>query len=62
MKIIPDTSVIIDGRVTELVDSGELNGCEIIIHEAVLGELEYQANRGQETGMSGLEEAKKLRN
>ncbi|MFW6304661.1 MAG: PIN domain-containing protein, partial [Candidatus Saliniplasma sp.] len=61
MKIIPDTSVIIDGRVTELVDSGELNGCEIIIHEAVLGELEYQANRGQETGMSGLEEAKKLR-
>lgn len=61
MKVIPDTSVLIDGRVTELVESGEFKDYEIIIHEAVLGELEYQANRGQETGMSGLEEAKKLR-
>jgi len=62
MKVIPDTSVLIDGRVTELVERGEFKDCEIVIHEAVLGELEYQANRGQETGMSGLEEAKNLRN
>ncbi len=61
MKIIPDTSVIIDGRVTELVEGEEFQGSIVVIHEAVLGELEYQANRGQETGMSGLDEAKRLR-
>ncbi len=60
MKVVPDTSVIVDGRVTELLEEGELKDVEIFIHEAVMGELEYQANRGQEIGMSGLEEVKSL--
>ncbi len=61
MKIVPDTSVIIDGRVTSKVEEGELQGAEIIIPEAVVSELEAQANKGQETGMSGLEEVQSLR-
>ncbi len=61
MKIIPDTSVIIDGRVTERIRAGEYLESEIIIAEAVLGELEAQANKGQEIGMSGLEEIRELK-
>lgn len=59
--IVPDTSVIIDGRVTTSVESGRFDGAEIIIPEAALSELEAQANQGQETGMSGLEEIQNLK-
>ncbi len=61
MKIVPDTSVIIDGRVTERIEEGVYKEAEIIIPEAVVFELEAQANRGQETGLSGLDEIQKLR-
>ncbi|MEF8847844.1 MAG: PINc/VapC family ATPase [Candidatus Thermoplasmatota archaeon] len=62
MKIVPDTSVIVDGRVTCKVENdGEIGIAEVIITESVLSELEAQANRGQETGMSGLEEIQKLK-
>lgn len=61
MKIVPDTSVIIDGRVTQRIDEGDYKDDEIIISEPVLSELEFQANKGQETGMSGLEEIQKLK-
>ncbi len=61
MKIVPDTSVIIDGRVTSKIKDGEIRGTEVIISEAVLGELEAQANRGQETGLNGLEEIQMLK-
>ena len=61
MKIVPDTSVIIDGRVTTIVKSGRFKENEIIISEAALSELEAQANQGQETGMSGLEEIQNLK-
>ncbi|MFP3872674.1 MAG: PINc/VapC family ATPase [Candidatus Natronoplasma sp.] len=61
MKIVPDTSVIIDGRVTDRIEEGIYEGAEIIIPEAVLFELEEQANRGKETGSSGLEEIQVLR-
>lgn len=61
-KIVPDTSVIIDGRITEIVrelkNSEEI---EIIIPNAVLSELENQANLGRETGFDGLNELKSLR-
>ncbi len=60
MKIVPDTSVIIDGRITAKIESGEFKGAEIIIPEAVVAELEAQANQGRETGFSGLNELKKL--
>ncbi len=61
MKIVPDTSVIIDGRVTDRIEEGLYEEAHIIIPEAVLLELEGQANRGQETGLSGIEEIQKLR-
>jgi len=59
-KIVPDTSIIIDGKLSDLMESGEVEA-EIIIPEFVVDELENQANRGQETGYKGLEEIKKIR-
>ncbi|MBU1974925.1 MAG: PINc/VapC family ATPase [Nanoarchaeota archaeon] len=60
-KIIPDTSIIIEGLCSRMIESGELTPQGIIIHEAVIAELEAQANRGREIGVQGLEEIKKLR-
>jgi len=60
MRIVPDTSVIVDGRITDIVQEEEFKGSEVIIPEAVVSELEYQANRGRETGFNGLEELKNL--
>ncbi len=60
MKIVPDTSVVIDGRITTLIDTGEYKGAHIIIPEAVVAELEAQANQGREIGFSGLTELQEL--
>ncbi len=60
MKIVPDTSVIVDGRITSIVQEEEFRGSEVIVPEAVVSELEYQANRGRETGFNGLSELKNL--
>ncbi|HEC77211.1 MAG TPA: ATPase [Thermoplasmatales archaeon] len=62
MKIVPDTSVIIDGRITELVKSDKLQKADVVIPLAVLAELEYQANKGREIGISGLKEIVELQN
>jgi ATPase len=65
--IVPDTSVIIDGRITEMLKSKELvntkehGRVKVIIHKATVGELEHQANQGKETGFSGLAEVNILR-
>ncbi|MDY6774692.1 MAG: PINc/VapC family ATPase [Halobacteria archaeon] len=61
MKVIPDTSVIVDGRITQMIEEGEFEGNEVIVPEAVVAELESQANKGRETGHSGLEELKNLK-
>lgn len=60
MKLVPDTSVVIDGRITSLIKSGEYKGSTIIIPEAVVAELEAQANQGREIGFSGLTELQEL--
>ncbi len=60
MKIVPDTSVIVDGRITKIVQSKDYHGCEVIVPKAVISELENQANKGRETGFNGLEELKEL--
>ncbi len=60
MILVPDTSVVIDGRVTTLIEQGEYRGATIIIPEAVFAELEAQANQGREIGFSGLSELQKL--
>ncbi|MDD1716561.1 MAG: PINc/VapC family ATPase [Methanolinea sp.] len=60
MKVVPDTSVVIDGRITSMIKTGEYNGASIIIPEAVIAELEAQANQGREIGFSGLTELQAL--
>ncbi len=60
MKIVPDTSVIVDGRITQLVQSKDYQGCEVIVPKAVVSELENQASKGRETGFNGLQELKEL--
>jgi ATPase len=60
VKYVPDTSVLIDGRITKLIDDDELRGATIIIPEAVISELEAQANQGREIGFKGLNELKAL--
>jgi ATPase len=60
-KIVPDTSVLIAGILSELIAKGDLNDAEIIIPEFVVEELRAQASRGREIGFKGLEEIKKLR-
>ncbi|HLF54837.1 MAG TPA: PINc/VapC family ATPase [Candidatus Nanoarchaeia archaeon] len=59
-KLVPDTSVIIQGLVSEQLANGELQVGELILHEAVLAELEHQANSGRASGYVGLDEVKRL--
>ncbi len=61
VKVVPDTSAIINGSISQLVEQGKLKGAEIIIHHATVAELEVQANEGKDTGLVGLEELKRLR-
>ena len=58
--VVPDTSAIINAVVSRLVESGELEGAEVIIHNAVMAELEVQANKKKDTGFVGLDEVKRL--
>jgi len=59
-KLVPDTSIIIENLVSKKITEKEFKVEEVIIHEAVLSELEHQANVGREIGYLGLEEIKKL--
>ncbi|MBI4399414.1 Flp pilus assembly complex ATPase component TadA [Candidatus Micrarchaeota archaeon] len=58
--IVTDTSVIIDGRITQLIKKGEFKGARVIVPNAVLAELEHQANLGKEIGFAGLAEVREL--
>ena len=60
-KLVPDTSIIIDGNVPAVIEKGEFADVEIVIPRAVLDELQAQASKGRETGFVGLSEIKKLR-
>ncbi len=62
MKYVADTSVLIDGRISQMLERGDIEeGSVIIIPEAAMAELEAQANRGKLTGIQGLEEVAKVR-
>ncbi|WP_287960311.1 PINc/VapC family ATPase [Acidiplasma sp.] len=56
---VPDTSVIIDGRFTSFIKDHE--GSRVILPEAMLAEVEHQANEGRSIGFDALEELKRLR-
>ena len=60
-KIVVDTSIIIDGEITKLIESDNLKDCEIIIPVAVLDELQAQASQNKDYGFVGLEEIRKIR-
>lgn len=60
-KIVPDTSVIIEGLLSEKLRSSHIKANEIIIHEAVIAELEHQANLGKAIGFLGLDEIKRMK-
>ena len=60
-KIVPDTSALIQGKITELMEKGELDGVKIIIPEIVMGELQAQTSKGLEIGFQGLANVKKIR-
>ena len=60
MNVVPDTSAVVDGRVTERLDAGEYSDARILVPEAVVGELESQANEGRDSGWDGLAELQRL--
>lgn len=59
-EIVPDTSILIDGKLSQLAEDGEIDA-EVVIPEFVVDELENQANRGLEVGYAGIEEIKHIR-
>ncbi|MCF7862060.1 PINc/VapC family ATPase [Candidatus Woesearchaeota archaeon] len=59
--ILPDTSVIIERIISDYIKSGKIETSKILIHEALLTELEHQANTNREIGFIGLKEIKILR-
>jgi ATPase len=60
-RLIPDTSIIIDGRLPEEVERRTSMISEVIVPFAVLDELQAQASKGRVQGFAGLEELKRLR-
>ncbi|MFC4448959.1 PINc/VapC family ATPase [Halorussus aquaticus] len=60
MNVLPDTSVVIDGRISDRIEDGDFEGATILVPEAVVAELEAQANGGAESGWDGLSELQRL--
>jgi ATPase len=61
-KFVLDTSIIIDGEITKMLEAGNIEEeSDIIIPLAVLDELQSQASTNKEHGFVGLEEIKKMR-
>jgi len=56
-RIVADTSVIIDGRISEIYKGTKT---EILIPKVVVQELEHQANIGKTIGKEGLNELENL--
>jgi len=59
--IVPDTSILIHKKLSELIREGKIKGAKIVIPKAVIDELQAQASRGRDIGFEGLEEIKKIR-
>ena len=59
--VVPDTSVIAEAVLSKHLEAGRLKPELILIPQAVVAELEHQANQGKETGYLGLDEITKLR-
>ncbi|WP_435320526.1 PINc/VapC family ATPase [Haloarchaeobius sp. TZWSO28] len=60
MNVVPDTSVVVDGRVSDRVETGAFADVAVFVPGIVVDELESQANRGKDTGWDGLDELDRL--
>ncbi|RZD30389.1 MAG: ATPase [uncultured DHVE6 group euryarchaeote] len=60
-KLIPDTSAIINQTISEQLEQKKISFSELLIHRALLSELENQANQGKDTGFLGFNELKLLK-
>lgn len=60
-KIVLDTSVIIDGLFSKMLEEGSIEVEEIIIPKAVIDELQAQASKHLDIGFKGLAELKRIR-
>ena len=60
-KFVLDTSVIIDGKVPEIINDKIESNSQVIIPIAVLDELQAQASMNKSHGIEGLLEIKKIR-
>ncbi|RZD31616.1 MAG: ATPase [uncultured DHVE6 group euryarchaeote] len=60
-KLIPDTSAIINQSISEQLEAKKISFSELIVHRALLSELENQANQGKDTGFLGFNELKLLK-
>ena len=60
-KGVLDTSAIIDCTISEKIENKEIVIKQILIHEAVMAELESLANKGKNVGNIGLREIEKLK-
>ena len=58
--IVPDTSAVIIGAVSAILEKEDLDYPEIIVPEAVVCELEHQANADRSEGIAGLNELQHL--
>ena len=61
LKIVVDTSVVINGQLISQIEQGSVKNSQIIIPQAVLDELQSQASNKKEQGFVGLEKIRKLK-
>ena len=59
--LVPDTSVLIQGKLSKLIKEGRISPKKIVIPRPVIDELQAQASRGRDIGFLGLEEIKNIR-
>ena len=60
MQLVPDTSAVVDGRVSERAEDGPFAGATVLVPQAVVAELEALANADAARGWDGLAELQRL--
>ena len=60
-KVVPDTSVLIRGTLSGLIEENKFTKARVIIPMAVIDELQAQASRHKDVGFTGLDEIKRIR-
>ncbi len=58
---VPDISTVVNGRITQLAESGEILKSKVVVPRVIFNELECRAGLGKDSGYSGLAELRKLK-